>query len=228
MIYGEPSTEYSHYVLGKQHNFKKLFYIERHNMNDNLADPLILENHNVFEGDVFNLLSYNNKNYLVTTTANAEQGAQLNLVGLATNSFRNNKFQIFASSQPIGMGQRWISAFVINNELYANKTPHINGGLYKYSLPDLKQETKIVDGISLHKIGETTAAVYGYLDQQLFVRTTNYQTLRIINLTNPTQILEHNFQQEIKQILSGPKSVFVRLNDNSVYEIQNINNKKEQ
>ncbi|MDQ0514237.1 hypothetical protein J2Z62_000675 [Mycoplasmoides fastidiosum] len=224
VAYGEPTTEYNHYIFdpNRKHNFKKLFYFERHDMND-LRGELRLANGTVFEDDVFDVLFYKNKTYLVTTTANATEGARINLISYEKESETSNKFnlKIVASSQPIASGNRWISPIVLNNQIYANLTNDTESDLVKFNLLDL-QKTELAKGISFHETGENSGAVYGYLNNNLFARSTDYQSLKVINLTDPTKTLTEDFRQKIIQIVTGQNSAFVRLADGTIHEIKPV------
>ncbi|MDQ0514240.1 hypothetical protein J2Z62_000678 [Mycoplasmoides fastidiosum] len=198
--------------------FKTLFYIERHNMDDiNFAKPLTLTPDNlVFSTGTYQVLNFNNKNYVVATTLDAPKNQSLiNLIGI-----ENNALKIFKTSVPVTGLNSWINPFVVNNEIYATKsTDSDTGSLYKYSLPDLV-ETKISSGFDLGQNQTTAIGLYGVLNNNLFARATDHKSLKMINLVGSNTILEETFTSDINQIVTGNNSLFVRLTDGSVYEVK--------
>lgn len=191
---------------------KTIIYLERHDMNHYLASPFALENGEVFEDNTLRWVNLENTTYFVSIVSNNRVGAKVAFVEL-----NNDKLTLTKSGPAIGTGNRWISPLVKSNKIFANKTPHIGGDIFEYTIQNNAVIEKSIGSFgSFHDIGENKLATADFANDFLYTRARNRKQLVEKNLKT-NESTTKNFDNKITDISAYNKEILVLLSNGDLY-----------
>ncbi|MCK3658822.1 hypothetical protein A4G18_08885 [Pasteurellaceae bacterium Pebbles2] len=171
-VLASPDSSYAHGILGDSLEAKAIYYVERHNLQD-LAEPMILSGDNVFEANELQSVGVNGKQQLVTVISGT--GARL-----AVLAVENGKFTIKYESERLP-DHRWLSPFVLNNQIYTVQMPHLRGELLQHSYPNVGQSKSLGTGFSNHAIGTREMNLAANTANSAWLPDISYQHLAVVN-----------------------------------------------
>jgi hypothetical protein len=148
------------------------------------------------------------------------QGAQLVLV--EKDPSRPKGLRIAAQGAALGIAHRWMSPAIQGNHWLAVHTPHIGGVLHHYRRQgDSLVATRVMDGISNHRIGSRTLDQSAWQGQRLWLPTQAGRSVRVIDFSNGAQLVaELPLPARVTRLLAlrtPANDVVALLDDGSVY-----------